>query len=40
MVDPVAMFLCLALTQEPSASTSQKISFISRLRNVIRSDVN
>ena len=35
---PDAMFLCLALVREPSASISQKISFISKLRNVIRSD--
>ena len=40
MADPDAMFLCLELVHEPSASVSQKISFISKLQNVIRSDEN
>ena len=40
MADPDAMFLCLALAHESSASISQKISFISKLRNGIRSDEN
>ena len=40
MADPDAMFLCLALAHESSASISQRISFISKLRNVIRSDEN
>ena len=40
IADPDAMFLCLALACESSASISQKISFISTLRNVIRSDQN
>ena len=40
MADPDAMFLCLELAHKPSASVSQKISFISKLQNVIRSDEN
>ena len=38
MTDPDVMFLCLELAREPSASISQKISFISKLRDAIRSD--
>ena len=38
MTVPNTMFLCVSLARKPSASMSQKISFISKLLDAIRAD--